>query len=117
MCGPWHPTRLSRQRRLLSALKNGTPFLATGHWLAGTRIVSDEDVALLHREDAETTQLDACAANQCGGDLVEYRRHDQPDIRFCRCGLLAPSSAMSSDLFTPAHQGFTRSREVTTKSV
>jgi hypothetical protein len=78
---PRHPHAIEPQRRLLSALKNGTPFLATGHWLAGTRIVSDEDVALLHREDAETTQLDACAANQCGGDLVEYRRHNQLDIR------------------------------------
>jgi hypothetical protein len=38
-------------------------------------------VALLHREDAETTQLDALAANQGVGDLVEYRRHDQLDIR------------------------------------
>jgi hypothetical protein len=37
-------------------------------------------VAPPHREGAETTQYYAIAASQCGGDLVEYRRHDQLDV-------------------------------------
>jgi hypothetical protein len=37
-------------------------------------------VAPFHPEGAKTTQYDAIAASQCGGDLVEYRHHDQLDI-------------------------------------
>jgi hypothetical protein len=38
------------------------------------------NVALFHCEGAEPTQLDALAASQSGGDLVEYRRNDQFSI-------------------------------------
>jgi hypothetical protein len=33
------------------------------------------------KASAETTQLDALAASQSAGDLVEYRRHDQLHVR------------------------------------
>ena len=48
--------------------------------LLGARIVPDAGVSLLHREGAEPTQLDALAASQSGGDLVEYRRNDEFSI-------------------------------------
>ena len=41
---------------------------------------SDAGVALLHREGAEPTQLDALTASQSGSDLVEYRRDDEFSI-------------------------------------
>jgi hypothetical protein len=46
-----------------------------------TPILPDVGAALLHREGAEAAQLDALAASQSAGDLVEYRRHDQFHIR------------------------------------
>ena len=75
------PPRLSRSRSSLPVLKYGTVFSSHLDRLAGTRIVPDAGAALLHREGAETTQLDALAASQSAGDLVEYRRHDQLHIR------------------------------------
>jgi hypothetical protein len=45
--------------------------------LAGARIVPDAGAAPPHREGAKPTQLDALAASQSGGDLVEDRRDDQ----------------------------------------
>ena len=42
---------------------------------------SGASAALLHPEGAETAQLDAAAACQCVGDLLEYRVHDQLDVR------------------------------------
>ena len=56
--------------------------------------------ALLHREGAETTLLDAVAASQSGGDLVDYRRHDQLHIGYAQMRMLAASSEMRSDLVT-----------------
>jgi hypothetical protein len=46
----------------------------------GARIAPDGGRALFHCEGAEPTQLDARAASQSGGDLVEYRRDDQFNI-------------------------------------
>ena len=51
------------------------------HFRAGARIVPGVGVSLFHREGAEPTQLNAAAASQSVGDLVEYRRHDQRHIR------------------------------------
>jgi hypothetical protein len=42
----------------------------------GTRIAPDAGGALFHCEGAEPTQLDAAAARQSGGDLVEDRGND-----------------------------------------
>ena len=74
------PTRLSRPRSSLPALKNGTALLVRRYHPSCTRIAPDAGVELLHREYAETTQLDALAASLSAGDLVEYRRHDQLHI-------------------------------------
>jgi hypothetical protein len=67
------------------------------HFFAGPRIAASPRGALLHREGAETTQLYAIAARQCGND-----RHDQLSILLPQMGLSARSSAMSSDLVTLA---------------
>ena len=48
--------------------------------LLGARIASEAGFALLHCEGAEPAQLDALAASQSGGDLVEDRRDDQFSI-------------------------------------
>jgi hypothetical protein len=64
---------LSLPRISLPALKDG--FVC--HHLAVARIVPDAGVSLFHCEGAETTQLDALAASQGSGDLVEYRRDDE----------------------------------------
>jgi hypothetical protein len=56
--------------------------LGDGYCLAGTWIVPHAGVAPPHREGAETTQYYAIAPSPCGGDLVEYRRHDQLNIRY-----------------------------------
>jgi hypothetical protein len=44
--------------------------------------VPDAGAALFHCEDAEPARLDALAASQSGGELVEYRRDDEFNIRY-----------------------------------
>ena len=53
--------RLSRPRRTLPALKNASAFSFTAIASPVARIAPDVGVAPLHRESAETTQLDAAA--------------------------------------------------------
>jgi hypothetical protein len=65
----------------LPALKGWCRLLVHLDRLARTRIVPDAGAALLHREGAETSHLHTLAASQSGGDLIEYRRHDQLHIR------------------------------------
>jgi hypothetical protein len=48
--------------------------------LLGARVAPDPSVATPHREGAEPAQLDALAASQSGGDLVEDRRNDEFSI-------------------------------------
>ena len=71
---------MSRRSISLPALKYGTPCSSTWtvSWVRG--FASEAGTALLHHEGAEPTQLDALAARQSGGDLVEYRRDDQFNI-------------------------------------
>jgi hypothetical protein len=76
-----HPAAIEPIAQHIAGLEERHRLLGDGYRLAGTRIVPRAGVALLHREGAETTQLHAAAASQCGGDLVEYRGHDQLDVR------------------------------------
>jgi hypothetical protein len=60
-------------------LKYGTAFSSTWtvSWVRGP----DAGVSLLHREGTEPTQLDALAAGQSGGYLIEDRRDNQFSVR------------------------------------
>ena len=66
--------------------------------LVGARIAPDAGGALFYCEGSEPTQLDALAARQSGGDLVEDRRDVSSASAVRRCGWLAASSVMSSAL-------------------
>jgi hypothetical protein len=72
----------------------------------GARIAPDAaGGALFHGEGAEPTQLDALAASQSGGDLVEDRRDDQFSI------LLPQMRAVGGefgDEFCPGHRRLPR---------
>ena len=93
-----HPIAIEPAAQLIAGLEERHRLLLHRNRLACTRIAADAGVTPLHREGAETTQLDALAASQSGGDVVEYRRHDQLDIRLPQMRLSAASSAMRSDL-------------------
>src|SRR5690348_13127014 len=67
--------------QLLAGLEEWHCLLVDRHRLAGPGIAPGPCVAPLHRECTETAQLDAFAARQRAGDLVEYRRHDHLDVR------------------------------------
>ena len=67
--------------QLLSGLEERHRLLVHRHRLAGAGIAPGPGVAPLHCERTKTAQLDALAARQRPSYLVEYRRHDQLDIR------------------------------------
>jgi len=94
------PSPLSRRSISVPALKYGTVFSSTWtvSWVRG--FAPDPSVATPHREGAEPAQLDALAASQSGGDLVEDRRDVSSASAIGRFGLLAASSAISSALVT-----------------
>jgi hypothetical protein len=77
----FHPTAVEPPAHFLAGLEEWHRLLVHRYHRLGARIARGTGVALFHREGAETTQLDALAASQSGGDVVEYRRHDQLDIR------------------------------------
>ena len=71
------PPRLSPSRSSLLALKNGFVFSVTD---TSSPVRGLRPMWALRRLIL-TPQLDALAASQSGGDLVEYRRDDQLDVR------------------------------------
>ena len=76
-----HPTVIEPVAEFLAGLEVWRRLLVHLDRLARTRIAPDAGVALLHREGAEPSHLHTLAASQSGGDLLEYRRHDQLHIR------------------------------------
>src|ERR1700733_1473929 len=66
--------------QLLAGLEERDVLLADRNAVAGARVAPDARVAALHRERAETAQLDAVAARQRRRDLVEDRGDDDLDI-------------------------------------
>jgi hypothetical protein len=79
----WHgPARLvDPPAQFFAGLEERHRLLVHRHGLAGARIASEAGLAPFHPEGAEATQLDTAVARQSGSDLVEYRRHDQFDVR------------------------------------
>src|SRR5438270_9529271 len=72
--------RIQPVAQLLAGLEERDVLLVDPHAVAGARIAPEPGIAPLDREGAEAPELDAVAARQGGGDLVENRRHDQLDI-------------------------------------
>src|SRR5205823_6030856 len=70
---PRSPGRMVIQAvaQLLAGLEERDVLLRDRDAVASARVAADAGVAALHRERAETAQLDPVAACQRGGDLVE----------------------------------------------
>src|SRR5260370_15880728 len=66
--------------QLLAGLEEGNVLLLDLHAVAGARVAPETRVAPLHRKGAEAAQLDAVAARQRRGDLVENGGHDTLDV-------------------------------------
>jgi len=76
-----HPTAIEPDAQLIARFEEWQRLLVHLDRLAGHRIARDAGVALLHREGAEPSQLDTLPVSQSGGDLVEYRHHDEFRLR------------------------------------
>ncbi|MHC2434360.1 hypothetical protein ACVMB0_001735 [Bradyrhizobium sp. USDA 4451] len=64
----------------LAGLEERHALLIDWHMLAGTRIAAGARRAMLHRECAETAQLDTVATRQRRDDFIENRIHNILDI-------------------------------------
>src|SRR3979411_2150951 len=64
----------------LAGLEKRDTLLIARHMRAGARIAAGAVRTVLHRERAETAQLDPVAARQGGDDLIENRVHNVLDI-------------------------------------
>src|ERR1700682_2852369 len=64
----------------LAGLEERDALLVDRHMRAGARIAAGAGGTMLHREGAESTQLDPVAARQRGDDLIENRVHNVLDI-------------------------------------
>ena len=93
----------------MPALKCGTVFSSTATTLPVRGLRPMRALRLPHHEDAEPTQLDALAASQSRGDLVEDRRDDQFSI-------LLPQMRIAGgefrDEFCPGHRYFVVTSQV-----
>ena len=93
-CGAYQPQRATNAQapasgaavavqpfaHFLARLEERDALLIDRHMGAGTWIAAGARRAVLHRERAETAQLDPVAARQRSDDLIEDRVHDILDI-------------------------------------
>src|SRR5258708_12260261 len=66
--------------QLLAGLEEGNVLLLDLHAVAGARVATETRIAPLHRKGAEAAQLNAVAARQRRGDLIENGGHDTLDV-------------------------------------